>query len=77
MQRYDDCMKDARSCNDYDKCLLCHGCRNFSASIMKCQRCSMNPQMICKHNHTDLVKAFKVVYKNTRPEIMLPKEVKP
>ncbi len=71
MSLYDERMRDARNCNDYDRCILCHKCRNFSDMLMKCQRCSMNPHMICKHTHEELMKAFKAVYKNQRPEVRL------
>ncbi len=66
---YDVMMKDARKCKDYKKCLLCHGCRNFTRNDYKCTKCSMFPKMICKHTEKEIIRGFELMYKDTRPKI--------
>lgn len=71
---YDQHMKDARECIDYRKCLLCHGCRNFSRNVYKCTKCSMFPKMICKHTEEEIVRGFELMYQDERPQVTIREE---
>ena len=68
---YDTYMRDAYKCLNYERCLLCHGCRAYATYMMKCTKCSMNPHMICKHNDSNIAHAFHTLYQGERPVIDL------
>ncbi len=68
---YDEQREGSRYCVSYTKCLLCHGCRSYSANMVKCNKCSMNPKMICKHKEEEIIRGFEVMYKDQRPSLTL------
>ena len=63
---YDDYMRTPRNCKDYRKCILCHGCRNYSENRLKCTKCSIVPTLICNHTEEEIVKGFELMYKDKR-----------
>lgn len=66
---YEDYMRTPRQCKDYRRCLLCHGCRNYTENRVKCIRCSAFPKLICEHSEEEIVRGFELMHKNKKPKV--------